>query len=411
MRRQWMGSVAGLLALFCLVCSGCATNPVTGRSELAFYEVSETKEIELGQESYPKLIQQMGGRYQDPVLAAYVQEVGRKLAQVSHRPNLPYRFTVVNNSTPNAFAMPGGFIAVTRGLLAVLQNESQLAAVLGHEIGHVTARHAVQGIQRNLLLNLGLAVFAEATSGSSYSALARRGGELAATIIARSYSREQERESDRLGIDYMVRAGYNPRGAVELQEIFLRLSGEKDPLWIEGLFRTHPFSSERLQANRIYIQERYGAHARNPKAVVNSPGFDRALASVRATRKAYELYDQAERLSGKGKRDEAVELYRRAADLAPGESLIMTGLGLVLLDAGQRDEASRILRKAVALDGDYYASRLGLGYLELAAGNPQAAIPHLEHSMKLLPTLEGAYFLAEAYYKTGRYLEALRLYR
>ena len=138
--------------------AGCAVNPATGRTELALIPVSTSQEIAIGEKTFPQAVQQMGGEYPDARLAAYVNQVGLRLGRASQRPDLPYQFKVVNDSTPNAFALPGGFIAITRGLLINMDNEAQLAAILGHEIGHVTARHAVQGLQRGALLNVALSV-------------------------------------------------------------------------------------------------------------------------------------------------------------------------------------------------------------------------------------------------------------
>jgi predicted Zn-dependent protease len=116
--------------------------------------VSREQEIAIGEKSFPQALQQLGGEYSDAELNAYVDRIGERLGRLSQRPDLPYRFRVVNDSTPNAFALPGGFIAISRGLLVHLENEAQLAAVLGHEVGHVAARHSVQGLQRGALFNL-----------------------------------------------------------------------------------------------------------------------------------------------------------------------------------------------------------------------------------------------------------------
>ena len=122
------------------------------KKELSLFQVSTEEEVAIGKKTFPQAVQQMGGEYQDPALAAYVNEVGTRLARYGERPELPYEFKIVNDSSPNAFALPGGYIAISRGLLADLENEAQLAAVLGHEIGHVTARHSVQGMQRGSVI-------------------------------------------------------------------------------------------------------------------------------------------------------------------------------------------------------------------------------------------------------------------
>ncbi len=229
-------------AILLTVLAGCAANPVTGRSELALMSVSPQQEVEMGKASFAQALQSMGGTYPDVSSSAYVDRVGQRVARRSHRPEIKYSFKVVNDSAPNAFALPGGFIAISRGLLISLENEAQLAAVLGHEIGHVTARHSVQGMQRSSLLGATVSLLGS-VAGAQYGALVSQIGGVTANLVDKSYSRDQESESDQLGIDYMVLAGYAPQGAVELQEIFYRkIEGGQDPAWLSGLFRSHPFS-------------------------------------------------------------------------------------------------------------------------------------------------------------------------
>jgi predicted Zn-dependent protease len=396
---------AGLL----LLAAGCAVNPATGRSELALIPVSTQEEIAIGEKTFPRAVQQMGGGYPDSRLDAYVNEVGRRLGRVSQRPDLPYQFRVVNDSTPNAFALPGGFIAVTRGLLVNLENEAQLASVLGHEVGHVAARHSVQGVQRGALLNLGLTVLSGVTGSTAYGPLAQQAGELTAQLVDRSYSREQERESDRLGIDYMVKAGYNPQGAVQLQEFFYRqIEGGAQPQWLTGLFRTHPFSKERLDANAAYVRAAYPQALAGP---LRPESLQAATARLRATRKGYELFDQAAGAEEQGDLPRAIATYLQAAAAAPDESLVLTRLGMAYLKAEDLAAARRHLARAVQLDGGYYLSRLGLGYVALQQGENQKGVAELEASMQLLPTLRGGYLLAEGYEKTGRRPEAIELYK
>jgi len=402
--RRWL-----VLILFVLFAYGCVVNPVTGRRELALMQVSENEEITMGEKTFPTAVQQLGGEYPDVALSDYVSGVGVKLGRQSERPNLPWSFRVVNDSTPNAFALPGGYIAITRGLLVHLENEAQLAAVLGHEIGHVTARHAVQGIQRGTLLNAALAVLSQAAGETGYGPLAQQVGSLTASLLEKAYSREQERESDRLGIDYMVKAGYDPQGAVQLQEFFYRqMEGGTEPGWVTGLFRTHPFSKERMDANRAYIAERYGSsHFQGLRA----DPFQKAVEKLRSTEKGYELYDRARKLEGEGDTSGAIALYLDAAAAAPDESLILTGLGMAYLRSDDLNSARIHLSKAVKLDDKYYLSRMGLGYVYLQHGKPATGVSHLEASMKLLPTLQGGYLLAEGYEKTGENEKALELYK
>jgi predicted Zn-dependent protease len=392
--------------------AGCAVNPVTGKQELALFQVSTDQEVGIGREAFPKAVQQMGGEFRDPAVSSYVNQVGQRLGRISPRPDLPFEFKVVNDSTPNAFALPGGFVAITRGLLVNLENEAQLASVLGHEIGHVTARHSVQGMQRGTLLNLGMAVLSGVTGGASYGALAQQAGQLAAGLLDNTYSREQEREADRLGVDYMVAAGYNPKGAVQLQEYFYRqIEKGAEPMWLAGLFRTHPFSKERMIDLQTYIAGKYPQAVQDPRYILNSPRFSSASAALRKTREGYELFDKGRQLEEQGRLSEAIAAYLQAATAAPDQSLILTELGMAYLQANDLNSGRQHLARAVQLDGGYFRSRLGLGYVHLEQGRAAEASREFEASMKLLSTLQGGYLLAQSYEKSGQKAKAVELYR
>ena len=202
--------------------AGCSTNPVTGESQLSL--ISESQELSIGAEQYTPTQQTQGGQfYLDPELTIYVQEVGQKLAAVSDRPDLPYEFVVLNSSVPNAWALPGGKIAINRGLLTKLEDEAQLASVLGHEIVHAAARHSVQRMQQGMLISAGVAGLGFALSDNEWAGLLMGGAAVGAQIALAQYSQGDELESDRYGIEYMVEAGYDPQAAVELQELFVKL--------------------------------------------------------------------------------------------------------------------------------------------------------------------------------------------
>ena len=392
--------------------NGCAVNPVTGRSELALMQMSSAQEAELGMRAFPAAIQQMGGEVRDLQLQGYVQRVGRRVADAGHRPELDFQFRVVNQPTPNAFALPGGYIVITRGLMVHLENEAQLAAVLGHEVAHVTARHAAQGIQRGTLAQLAVSILGTATSDERYGALAVEAGQLGSLLIENSFSREQERESDRLGIDYMVAAGYDPLGAIELQEVFyLKLDQEQQPDWLNNLFRTHPFSKDRLAANRGYVQAKYPVVISPGAAYRGEEAYLRAIRSLRETEAGYQLYSQAQALEAAGEPNLAIETLLEALRLAPDEAILHTAAGLAYLRQEDLITARRYLSQAVALSSDHYQPYLGLGYVHLKRQNYNEAIRNLQRSQDLLATAQGLFLLAEAYDESGQRDEAIPRYR
>lgn len=244
--RLWV-----LPALALMLLTGCALNPATGRND--FVMMSERQELELGRRYNQEILKQ-NPPYADAGLQAYVQQVGERVARHSHRNQLSYEFRVVDSPDINAFALPGGYIYIHRGLLAYLNSEAELAAVLGHEVGHVTARHSVQQQSQASAWNiLGQAV----AIGTGVSAA----GDLASVLggaVVRGYGREMELEADGLGAQYLARSGYDPQAMIEVvkvlknQELFARdqaaRRGEAQPAGgYHGLFDTHPDNDRRLQ--------------------------------------------------------------------------------------------------------------------------------------------------------------------
>jgi len=230
---------------------GCATNPVSGQSELVL--MSEDEELEIGQRLSKVLPGQYGGPYENRELAAYITGLGETIAGKSHRPELIYHFTVLDSPVINAFALPGGYIYITRGMLAHLNAESELAAVLAHEIGHVTARHGVRQHAKSTLLALLAEAAIRATgAGSTWRNLAG----FVNTAIVRGYGRAAELEADRLGARYIANVGYKPQQMLEVLGVLKaheeyekqRAREEKRPPAVyHGLFATHPDNDDRLQ--------------------------------------------------------------------------------------------------------------------------------------------------------------------
>ena len=242
-----------IVLLFALTSVGCAVNPATGGANLVL--MTEKKEKEIGLEEHEKVLASMPV-YKDDVLQAYIERVGKDIAAVSHRPGLDYTFTIIDNPEINAFALPAGYVYVNRGLLTFLNSEAELAAVLAHEIGHITARHAVQQQARG-----GLAKTAS-TVGGIVTAVATGSGYVGsqisdiASIWAQSglsgFGREHELEADSLGAQYIVNAGYDPAAMIEVitvlknQEDFNRKVAGTGGGY-HGLFATHPRNDKRLQ--------------------------------------------------------------------------------------------------------------------------------------------------------------------
>ena len=238
--------------LFLGLLSGCAQNPVTGGQDFVMF--SKNKELEKGRTYHPQIVKEYG-LYEDEALQRYVQDIGQRLAAVSHRDDLVYRFTVLDSPVINAFALPGGYIYITRGLMSYLNSEAELAAVLGHEIGHVTARHGVRQQSAAQAANLGYTLGAILVPGLR-TAGAQDLFNLFGGALLSGYGREHELESDRLGAEYLARSGYNPQaminviGVLKDQATFAEAEAKKqgqDYQGYHGLFASHPDNDTRLQ--------------------------------------------------------------------------------------------------------------------------------------------------------------------
>jgi predicted Zn-dependent protease len=228
-----------LFALLVAAGAACATNPVTGKSQMTL--LSEAEELAIGAQQDVEIRREMGV-YNDQALQRYVSDIGQELASKSHRPNLPWSFTVVDNSAINAFALPGGYVYVTRGILAYLDDEAELAGVLGHEIGHVTARHAAQAYTRQAQAGIALAILGIFVPSTQPFA------DLGATglgVLFMKHGREAEIEADRLGVEYGSSAGYDPAGVPRFLSTLARvdaMSGRGMPNWLS----THPDPGSRV---------------------------------------------------------------------------------------------------------------------------------------------------------------------
>ncbi|MFH1914378.1 MAG: M48 family metalloprotease [Pseudomonadota bacterium] len=248
---------AGAMTAAFMALGGCAKNPVTGRNQLMF--VSETDEITMDKQAAPHQLSADYGRTQDEALNAYVSEVGHRLAGVSHRPEMPYNFQVVNATYVNAYAFPGGTIACTRGIMLDMESEAEMAGLLGHEIAHVNARHTASRMSNSILISLAAGVggaLIGAKYGGEWGALAGGLGGFGAGMLLASYSRQDERQADSLGMEYMTQAEYNPEGMAGLMEALNALH-DKEPSALEVMFATHPMSSERLATARAEANTKY----------------------------------------------------------------------------------------------------------------------------------------------------------
>jgi len=262
-----MKSIAPIFAVGLWLFTACAVNPATGKRQLML--VSEGQEIQMGAQYDSQVVTSIGV-YPDPALQTYVADLGRKLAATSERPNLAWTFRVVDDPSVNAFAIPGGHVYVTRGILAHITNEAELATVMGHEIGHVTARHTAQQMTQQQLAGLGLAIGTIASSRiAQYAGQASQ----ALQVLFLKFSRDDESQADQLGIRYSSRANYDSREMIHVMQMLDKIeteSGGKLPEWLA----THPAPANRIEHINAILA---GTQTDFSHGTVNREGYERRI--------------------------------------------------------------------------------------------------------------------------------------
>ncbi len=382
-----------LILASCMIFAGCAVNPVTGENELSL--VSTAQEIAIGEQQYRPSQQSQGGLYYlDPTLQTYVSELGQRLASMSHVPDMPYEFVVLNNDTPNAWALPGGKIAINRGLLTELEDEAQLAAVLGHEIVHAAARHSASQMSRGTLVGLTaqLASIAAATYG--YGDLGNLASQVGGAAVMAKYGRDDELEADEYGMGYMHEAGYDPAAAVELQETFVRLSEGRQQDFISGLFASHPPSQARVQANREHARNLTGGQRYRDR-------YQRHISQLKKDAKAYEAQSKAMTALKAKKAEVALKHLDTAVGLQPDEAQFweMRGHAWAMMENSENAQAA--YTTAIRKNPDVFSPHLYRGITRYRDNDLAGARGDLAISYGLLPTALSAYYLGDIFLQSG----------
>ena len=396
-------SIMLIVMLVLTTLTGCCTDPVNGeRYFCLFGEVSDAEEARLGKQYAPDFIAQSGGVYPDPELN---RRLGRividEMALKSQRPGLPWEFTILNTSQINAFALPGGKVFVTRGLLARLDSEAQFAHLMGHEVGHVTHRHSVRGQSRQQLFTLLLGAIAvgeqAARDDDSDDPLwATQIAGVAGQLTLLKFSRDQELQSDKRGVDYALAAGYDAREARKTFAMFLELKtatgGSENA--IAALFATHPLDSKRIAEIDAYIQAQYPDLAAGSREVtVSSPDWDKLVAGLRNAQGIYQEYEsamalisQAREQGNRGALDTAEARIRSCSRRLPRHATFHVGLGVLNMERDDLAGAQRALDRACQLDPNLFEARYTRGILHRRVGQGQRAVTDLRAAAELFPS-------------------------
>ena len=376
-RRQAMKLTAGgTLGIL----SGCAINPVTGQQQLML--VSEQQEIQMDRQNSPHQFSADYGAVQDNRVNDYVTKVGISLSSSSHRPDMPYSFRCVNANYVNAYAFPGGSIACTRGILVTLDNEAELAALMGHEIGHVNARHtasrmssaiAVQGI---VAIGVGVA----ATQDSRLVPLAAGLGGIGAGMLLASYSRSDERQADSLGMEYMDNANYDPEGMVGLMAELNKLHKSK-PSFVQQMFASHPMSSERYATA---VKKRDTVYADSKGKLLRERYMDN-IASVRRIKPAIIEMQKGEGAMGKKSYHEAEEHFAKALRIAPNDYAGLLLMSKCQLAQGKSAEGLQYAQQAKNRYPQEAQALHMTGMLSMENGDFRQALSNFNAYEKRLP--------------------------
>jgi predicted Zn-dependent protease len=380
----WLASVstAGMV-------TGCATNPVTGNRQLML--VSESQEIQMDKENSPHQFSSDLGRTQDTQLNHYLNQVGQDLAASSHRPDMPYSFQAVNATYVNAYAFPGGSIAATRGILLELDNEAELAGLMGHEIGHVNARHTGERMSKGILANLlvtGAAIYAE-SQDSDWTPLIGLGGNIAAGALLAHYSRNDEREADALGMEYMANLGYDPEGMVGLMEVLVGLSEHK-PSALETMFSTHPMSDERLATAEETASTKYQSMAGS--SLYKERYMDNT-ARLRRIRDAIESLQDGEEFMTQKQYSKAEGFFQDALRVAPDDYAALVLMSKCQLALNDSREAERYAEKAKSVYPEEAQAHQVSGIAKMGQNRFTAAYEEFDSYDRLLPGNPGVTFL------------------
>jgi predicted Zn-dependent protease len=360
--------------------------------------VSEKSELKIDSTYAPHQFSNDLGPVQDDALNGYLDRTGKKIAALTHRPHMPYSFRAVNATYVNAYTFPAGSVGVTRGILLALDNEAELAALLGHELGHVNARHTAEQMSKGMLTQAvvgGLTVLA-ATQGKAYGQLASQLGMRGGGALLASYSRGNEREADALGMEYMVKSKYSSKGMVGLMDMLQSLSKRK-PNAIELMFATHPMSDERYRTAVDSAETTYKSAREFP---THRERYMDHTARLRALKGPIEEMQNGQKEMAKGSFDKAQPHFRKALKQAPEDYAGLVMMSTCQLAQEKYKAGRRFAEKAQkAYPQEAHAYQLS-GFAKLQLKDYEGADQEFARYEKLLPGNPNTIFF-QGYSKEG----------
>jgi predicted Zn-dependent protease len=392
----WLSGIAGA-AVTLPQLTGCATDPITGQKVLV--GLSEQDEIGIDRKHSPQQFSSDYGAVQDAELNRYVNDIELSLAKNTHRPDVPYSARVVNANYINAYTFPGGSMACTRGIMLDMDSEDELAALLGHETGHVNARHSAKQAGRTMMAQVGATAVNVAVAMSDYrgaAPLANIATQVGASALLAGYSRADERQADALGLEYMTRAGYNPDGMVNLMDM-LRSQHKEKPSLLQTMFSSHPMSDERYATAEREALDTYGS-LRNKK--LSRERYMDHTASLRRIAPAIKAQQEGESLMAKKSLDDAESRFGKALTLAPDDYCGNVLMGKCLLAQKQYADADRHFARAAEVYPGEGQAMYQRGVSKLALGRGPEALAAFNAYDRVLPGNPTTLFLKGVAYET-----------
>jgi predicted Zn-dependent protease len=388
-----------ILLFFTFFINSCTTS---NSNKPFFTLIPEEKEIELGKLYTPSSIDEFEGLYPEEEIQNYVNNVGLKIAKVAER-KVPYKFYVVNSGIINAFALPGGPVVITRGLLLQLDNESQLAGVLAHELGHINARHHVKFLEKQLALSMLLQIGSLLVPQDLTGEILLQLGQVSASLLTLKFSRDQEREADKYGFLYAFEAGYSPQGMIEVFEKFKKMEKKRPPEWLS----THPLPESRIKEVKEYIA------TFRPTGILikDTQKFQEIRNLILQTKESYDYVENGKKAYKDGKKEEAKNLFERALQLYPKNTVALIYLAKLEMEEGNLNKAKEYSEHSLKYDPNFFTANIISGIINFKLKNYESALKFFEKGKSLIPFNGISYYYAgRTYEEKGNFNLALKNY-
>ncbi|MFN3976408.1 MAG: M48 family metalloprotease [Aquificaceae bacterium] len=398
-RRDFVKSTGLILVSSSLFSCAGATS---GRTFLNL--LPEQKEIEIGKSYVPYAIEEFDGLYPDRQVQEYIRSVGFSLAKVAER-KLPYEFYLVNSSQVNAFALPGGPVMITRGLLLRLDSESELANVLAHELGHINARHHARFLEKQFGLSLLLNIGAILVGGKPYGEALLQFGQIGASLLTLKFSRDQEREADRYGLIYAYRAGYDPMGMIRVFEMFKSMErGGRAPEWLS----THPLPETRIQEAKKVIE----SFRPEGRFIQDTQDFQAAKEKLLKTKPSFDEFEKGKKAFANKDQRQALLHFQRAVEIYPQNYTARAYMAYILANGGDLSQAERQSSLALQTMPEVFLTNYIHGYVKFLRRDYQESLKYLQKANQLIPDHASThYYLGRNYEALGQRNRAIEHYR